>query len=402
MVNIRILFILLVVSANSFEFNPLNFEQAFKEFLRTEHDSTDEDPDIHRSFEEMVQAHGYPLEIHYVTTSDGYVLKNYRIPGPKDSNSQSDVVKRIPVLLGHGLTDSSDGWIVNTEDLAPAYVLANQEYDVWLMNIRGNKHSKENTHLSPDKAEFWKFSFHENGLIDVPAVIDYIIKITGVEKIIYIGHSQGGSQIFALCSLNKQYCSDKIRGIVALAPAVYLENNRSPFLNDVVNYRLDLVLPTLGYHHLFDSREQMNNISHAICLYSHIWCDGASKSISEDDPNDNNSDREQVEYSHYPSGASTRAFRHFAAIIRNKAFLRLDNKVYYPLKNLTVKVHLFVGKHDRLVTSLDYYHLKSDLSNAGVLGIFEEFENMGHLTFLLSKGQENYIAKLINAVNSLR
>lgn len=403
MVSVKTSLILLIVAVNSFDLNLINLEKQFKEFLMTEHDSSvEEDPDVHRSFEEMVIAHEFPLETHFVTTPDGYILKIYRIPGPKGSDPSKDGIKRTPVLLGHGLTDSSDGWIYNTEELAPGYVLANQGYDVWLINIRGNRHSRENTHLSPDKKEFWNFSFHENGLIDIPSVVDYIIEKTGFSKVIYVGHSQGGSMIFALCSMDPNYCSSKISGIVALAPAIYLDNNRSPFLNDLVNYRLDLVIPTLGYHHLFDSREQMNKISHAICLYSHIWCDGASKSLSEDDPADNNSDREQVLYSHYPSGASTRAFRHFASIIRHKAFIRLDKKVYYPLNKLSVKIHLFVGKHDRLVTSLDYMRLKTELGNIGVLKSFEEFEQMGHLTFLLSKGQENYIDKLVNAVNSFK
>lgn len=38
--------------------------------------------------------------------------------------------------------------------------------------------------------EFWDFSFHENGLYDLPAMIDFIIKTTGFQKIHYIGHSQ--------------------------------------------------------------------------------------------------------------------------------------------------------------------------------------------------------------------
>jgi hypothetical protein len=36
------------------------------------------------------------------------------------------------VLLQHGLLDSSDTFIINDEDKAPAFLIANKGYDVWL------------------------------------------------------------------------------------------------------------------------------------------------------------------------------------------------------------------------------------------------------------------------------
>ena len=35
-------------------------------------------------FEDLVTSKNYPLNIHYVTTKDGYILKLYRIPGAKN------------------------------------------------------------------------------------------------------------------------------------------------------------------------------------------------------------------------------------------------------------------------------------------------------------------------------
>ena len=42
----------------------------------------------------------------------------------------------------HGLLGSSDTFIINDEDKALAFVLANRCYDVWIGNNRGNKHGK--------------------------------------------------------------------------------------------------------------------------------------------------------------------------------------------------------------------------------------------------------------------
>ena len=44
--------------------------------------------------------------------------------------------------------------------------------------------------MDPDEdKEYWQFSYTENGKYDLPAMIDYVRKETGYEKIDYIGHS---------------------------------------------------------------------------------------------------------------------------------------------------------------------------------------------------------------------
>ena len=61
-----------------------------------------------------------------------------------------------PIILQHGLLDSSDTWLINDEASAPGFFLANSNYDVWLGNSRGNKHSRRHIKLNPDKdAAFW-------------------------------------------------------------------------------------------------------------------------------------------------------------------------------------------------------------------------------------------------------
>src|SRR2546427_221747 len=57
------------------------------------------DPDYNKPLEQIVTSRGYPLETHYVTTKDGYILKLFRIPGKKNSTE----VNSKPCLLMHGL-----------------------------------------------------------------------------------------------------------------------------------------------------------------------------------------------------------------------------------------------------------------------------------------------------------
>lgn len=101
------------------------------------------------------------------------------------------------IYLQHGLADSSDTWIVNEEHLAPAFILANRGFDVWVGNSRGNRYS---THkMSKTPLNFWEFSFHEIGIYDLPAAFKYINRITN-RKIHYIGHSQGTLAMFIALS----------------------------------------------------------------------------------------------------------------------------------------------------------------------------------------------------------
>ena len=61
------------------------------------------------------------------------------------------------IYMQHGLIDSSDTFILNHEQKAPAFILANKGYDIWLGNIRGNRYS--NYALSPNVRDYWEFSF---------------------------------------------------------------------------------------------------------------------------------------------------------------------------------------------------------------------------------------------------
>ena len=44
--------------------------------------------------------------------------------------------------------------------------------------------------------DYWLFSFTEMGEYDAPAQVDFVREHTGAEKLTYIGHSQGTSQMF--------------------------------------------------------------------------------------------------------------------------------------------------------------------------------------------------------------
>lgn len=106
--------------------------------------------------------------------------------------------------------------------------MADAGYDVWLANSRGNHYSRNHTTLNPDSSkEFWDFSFHEVGVYDLAAVIDYILDHTDQEDLFYVGHSQGTSAFYALTSVRQEY-NDKLIAAFCLAPIAYMSNVKGP------------------------------------------------------------------------------------------------------------------------------------------------------------------------------
>ena len=77
-----------------------------------------------------------------------------------------------------GLLGSSDAFIINDENEALGFVLANNGYDVWLGNNRGNKHGRNHKKLSTNDKAFWDFSFEEMAIYDIPAAFHYIFTVT--------------------------------------------------------------------------------------------------------------------------------------------------------------------------------------------------------------------------------
>ena len=113
-------------------------------------------------------------------------------------------------------------------------------YDVWLGNSRGNRYSRQHIQWNPDgnrmnRNNFWDFSFHDVGTIDLPAMIDYVLDETSFEQLHYIGHSQGTTSFFVMASELPNY-NDKIISMQALAPVAFMSNLKSPLVRLAAYY----------------------------------------------------------------------------------------------------------------------------------------------------------------------
>lgn len=159
----------------------------------------------------MIRDEGYPAEKHEVVTEDGYILSLHRIPNRTRGNKV--------MLLMHGLLSSSACYVLYGKNISAAYKYSNAEYDVWMGNYRGNTNSRHHTRLDPEKTAFWNFSWHEMGVYDLPAMIDYILAATNHAQLIYVGHSQGVTGIFVTLVERPEY-NKKISILHAMTPPI--------------------------------------------------------------------------------------------------------------------------------------------------------------------------------------
>lgn len=71
------------------------------------------------------------------------------------------------------------------------------------------------------------YSWHEIGIRDLPAMIDYILKVTSRTKLFYTGHSQGSTIFYVMATELPEY-NDKINAMFSLAPVAYCSRMFSP------------------------------------------------------------------------------------------------------------------------------------------------------------------------------
>lgn len=354
-------------------------------------------PDASLSVPKIIKRHGYPSETHIVDTEDGYLLEVHRIPHGKNTKQY----RKFPVFLQHGFVASSADWIINGPSKALAYQLADNGFDVWLGNSRGNTYSRSHKSLSSDSEEFWNFSFHEMGIYDLPATIDFILERTNQSQLYYIGHSMGTCMFFVMCSMRPEY-NYKIRAQISLAPVAYVHHMTS-FLNTLVPYANEI-------------QKASNWISKGAFLPQNAASKLVNKYLCGDNAINSTLCKKYIVYKmfgedavqfdmtllpiilgHNPAGTSVKTLIHFAQEITTKNFQQFDFgiernlDVYncshpprYNLSNIIVPIAFYYAKNDILAVPTDVVELYSHLPNRLGLHLIK-YDKFNHVDFLYSK-----------------
>ncbi|KAK3875749.1 hypothetical protein Pcinc_019388 [Petrolisthes cinctipes] len=263
-----------------------------------------------------------------------------------------------------------------------AYLLADAGYDVWLGNYRGNTYSHSHVTLDPEKLSYWSFSWDEMAYYDIPAMIDYMLSVTGATGVYYTGWSMGTTGFFATMSERPEY-NAKIKAMAALAPVAYVDHAKgplkelAPFAND-----LDTIFTLLGMGELLPSTDWMDSMVETFCdieTQTAEVCYNLLFLIGGPDADELNKEYLPVILAHTPAGSSVHTINHYAQGMISGKFQKYDYGLVgnlnhygqntpplYSLANVTAPVGLFWGNTDWLATPQDVARLASELPNVAL------------------------------------
>ncbi|WAR62874.1 hypothetical protein PtB15_15B462 [Puccinia triticina] len=177
---------------------------------------------ITKDFHYYAQQAGFEIVEQTVETLDGYFLQVWKIVKPgQERFTLKDGLGGYPVLIQHGLFQSSGSFITSEERSLAFWLAEHGGYQVYLGNNRGIFNMGHRT-LKRSDPKFWDYNIKELALYDLPALVDHVLKDTGHSKLAFLGHSQGNATMF--CSLATGMIPElgsKLSCFVALAPAVY-------------------------------------------------------------------------------------------------------------------------------------------------------------------------------------
>jgi len=387
------------------------------------------DKDLERDAIELITSRGYPVEEHFATTPDGFILGLHRITGPKlfdtppespptsprDPKSGKSIGKPV-VLIMHGFMQTSEAWLCRSkpEDSLP-FILADAGFDVWLGNNRGNKYSFKHTQYTPKQEEFWNWSLDELVRYDFPSIVNFITERAGVESISYIGFSQGTAQGWASLSTNTTLAK-KINLFIALAPVSTVKGFSNPMIDSLAKSRPDFIFLLFGKKSMLPSTIFWRNFLPKDLFVKLI--DTSVSLLFGWHTNNISQEEKKMLYSHIFSYTSVKSVVHWFQIIQTNRFQMFDDILlgitpnenskkphryhgrvipgYHPAQILT-KCALFYGGSDNLPNTkalLD--HLPRDK----VVMVHEE-ESYEHLDFMWGKdANKKVFSKVVKLLKS--
>lgn len=241
--------------------------------------------------------------------------------------------------------------------------------------------------------------------LDVPALIDYILNVTGHSTLFYIGYSQGGTVLMMLLTTQPKYNS-KIKTAILLAPVAFMNNIPCPICRDYVfKTTISIFKGLLNVNEILPKSDFQFFRSHCRpddkMLFVYRACQLSIRLIAGPGENSNLNLLPKITKT-FPAGASARQFIHFSQLIKSGRFQSFDygednKRKYgritppeYNISRINVPFALFYGSQDYILAVEDAEKLGNKLKN--VIGKYK-IESWNHFDFMY--GAESY--RLINS-----
>ncbi|KAJ8915900.1 hypothetical protein NQ315_015513 [Exocentrus adspersus] len=348
-----------------------------------------ENTDADLNVTQIIKKWGFNAEEHYMRTEDGYRILMVR--------SYYKITKSTPIVIGHGIYMNSLGF-VDIGNKSLTFILNKLGYDVWLLNFRGTRYSSEHFSLTIDDIDYWKFSFHEMGIYDLPVALDLVFKVTR-QKSIYIGFSMGTTVSYVYSSIFPLKASSLLKGIISLAPIAYLNKIKS-----ILKYGAPfwpMIKPSVYFiwkGKVLPRNDQMGKFCTKNPTQMYI-CESIKVPIFGDDFDQLDPLYRPVTNILNPDTIGINVVTHYDQIINTGKFQwisfgkKINHLLYgtptpplYRLSDIMVPISLFVGLNDWISTRKNAEQLCSELINTQCLIKYINHSKWNHGDFITARG----------------
>ncbi|XP_077492651.1 lipase lipl-1-like isoform X2 [Amblyomma americanum] len=273
------------------------------------------------------------------------------------------------------------------------------------MNTREIAYRSSHLELKQDDDRYWQWSFDEIGRWDIPAFIDLVLNVTGVDKLPLLVYSQGFTSSLVLLSTRPEY-NDKVDILLGYGPVANISHARFPFPTLFgISDELFLLLDPLGDSGYLHVPSAPNEVTKLICgLLRGQPCSLLLAITLLTSAQQLNNTRVPAALAHYPAGTSYQNLRHFVQVYRAKNFVMYDygftenKKRYgkarppaYPVENITVPVALFSSKGDTLADPDDVASLAQRLGSVLLFNNILPQADFRHVDFLFGCRATNFL-----------
>lgn len=348
-----------------------------------------------------VAAHGYKCQEFEVKTDDGYILSVQRIPQGREGGGGQI---RQPVLLQHGVLVDGATWLLNPPEQSLAMILADNEFDVWVSNIRGTRYSRRHVTLDAKYSEYWNWSWDELIGHELPAIINFIFKQTG-QKIHYVGHSMG--TLMALASFSEGREVDKVKSAALLSPIAYLSHMTTALGDVAARAFVGEITKIFGLAEFNPKGGPVNKLLKFFCAQPGVDCYDLMTAITGKNCCLNSSTVE-IFLNDEPQPTSTKNMVHLAQTVRDGVLSKYDygrsdyNLAYYGetrppqynLGNIPRDLPLFLsyGGKDALSDSKDVETLLDYLKFHDVDKLHVQYiKNYAHADFIMATNANDLV-----------
>lgn len=332
----------------------------------------------------------------YTIESQGFPLTLHRIINPLANPA---TLNKYPVVYGHGVLFDSQSMLTRSENSRPRrpvlgqptikyannndltddhslpFMLSNNNFDVWLYDSRGTNELNRDQ-VKRDFAReyrFWDYSLDEQGLVDLPLFIDFVLSKTGAKKVAYVGYSESTFFLFALLTSKPEY-ADKIVAAATMAPVAYVGHIRGltlPLLLPIALLTPEFVHSSFVPQPAIDA---LDNILKYLCKQqglNNLVCGTLIDGVG----GFGKSEHGREFYENFYKSTSLKSIKHFVQLLLGQRFGMYDhgplenmrrygqvNAPNYDLKKLrSDRIILVRGLADFLSTPEDQERLKSEM-----------------------------------------